>query len=221
MIVIQHEPGEGPGTLSPFLRRARLVRTFAGDPVPRDPGEAGAVIVLGGGMGAYEQDRFPHLREELALLRECVQRQVPVLGICLGSQLLAAALGARVAASGRKEIGIHRVQLDVREPLFAGLDDSFAAFHWHGDAFELPRGAVPLASSAMTPHQAFRFGACFYGIQFHLEVDELTLDAMIASGAEELVAEGIDPPALRAEARRELPRIRAFAETVFARFPGF
>src|ERR1700682_17939 len=100
MIVIQHEPGEGPGTLAPFLRDARLVRTFAGDPVP---GEADALVVLGGGMGVYEQDRLPHLADEIRLLRWCLEKERPVLGMCLGSPLLAAGAGGRLVLGGSRE----------------------------------------------------------------------------------------------------------------------
>src|SRR6185369_10287030 len=157
VVIVQHEPGEGAGTLAPLLPGARVVRTFAGDPVPR---EADALVVLGGGMGAYEADRLPHLQEEIDLLRSCVERGRPVLGICLGSQLLARALGAEVARAPVKEIGFYRVRLtgEARtDALFAAAPPDFVAFHWHGDAFTLPEGAVPLASSTLTPMQAYRF----------------------------------------------------------------
>src|SRR5256885_16926195 len=95
---------EGPGTLAPFLGDFRLARTFAGDPVPAD---ADALVVLGGGMGAYEEDRLPHLADEIRLLRRCLDRGRPVLGICLGSQLLAKAAGAEVAKASRPEVGFH------------------------------------------------------------------------------------------------------------------
>jgi len=209
MVVIQHEPGEGPGTLLPFLREMRFVRTFAGDPVPR---EADALVVLGGGMSA--NDPLPHLREEIDLLRRCVDQGRPVLGICLGSQLLAAALGGSVARAPRKEIGFYRVQASAE---FFGAE-SFVAFHWHGDAFTLPPGAKPLASSTLTPLQAFRHGERAVGLQFHLEVDEPVLTAMIASGGEELREAGVDPELLTAQARRELPRLRAIAAGVFSRW---
>ncbi len=217
LIVVQHEPGEGPGSLKPFLGGARIVRTFAGEPVPD---ECDALVVLGGGMGAYEQDRLPHLRDEIRLLRRCVEQGRPVLGICLGSQLLAAALGGQVAPAPAKEIGFYRVRLTPQaseDRLFGSAPESFVAFHWHGDAFTLPRGAVPLASSTLTPLQAFRFGESAWGIQFHLEVDEEVLAAMM-TGEAELRDAGVDADHLRAQASRELPRLRSVAKDVFARW---
>lgn len=209
MVVIQHEPGEGVGTLASLMGDARLVRTFAGDPVPA---EADALLVLGGGMSA--NDPLPHLRDEIALLRRCALQNRPVLGICLGSQLLAAALGGTVVRTPRKEIGFYRVQAEAD---FFG-SESFVAFHWHGDAFTLPPGAVPLASSTLTPLQAFRFGARAVGLQFHLEIDEAVLQAMIASGGDELRETGVDAELLTAQARRELPRLREIAASVFSRW---
>src|SRR4051812_44300642 len=149
VVVIQHEPGEGAGTLAPLLGPCELVRTFAGDAVPA---EAEALVVLGGGMGVRDQDRLPHLNDELRLLQRCVARGRPVLGICLGSQLLAASLGAPVERARAKEIGFYRVRLEPAaggDALFEGAPPDFVAFHWHGDAFSLPAGAVPLASSTM------------------------------------------------------------------------
>jgi GMP synthase (glutamine-hydrolysing) len=222
VLVVQHEPFEGPGTLGEALSgcELRLARTFAGDPVPASLAEDG-LVVLGGGMGVYEADRHPHLREEMSLLQAAVRDGRPVLGICLGSQLLAAALGASVAKAPRKEIGWFEVDLlpgATDDALFAGAPASFAAFHWHGDAFALPDRAVPLAATAMTPLQAFRAGPRAWGVQFHLETDRQVLEAMLTSGAEELRDTGADASRIRARAAAELPRLRELAVQVFARW---
>src|SRR5512140_498935 len=210
MIVIQHEPGEGAGTLSPLLPGHRLVRTFAGDSIPET---ADALVVLGGGMGVRDQDRLGHLRDELRLLRRCVDAGYPVLCICLGSQLLATALGGSVRKAARKEIGFYRVRLDSaarEDALFCGAPDSFVAFHWHGDEIVPPAGAVPLASSTQTAVQAFRFGARAWGVQFHLETDDEVLAAMM-TGEDELREAGVDASLLRLSAHRELPRLATVA----------
>ena len=222
VLVVQHEPFEGPGTLGQALSgcELRLVRTFAGDPVPARLAEDG-LVVLGGGMGVYEADRHPHLRDEMRLLEAAVRDGRPALGICLGSQLLAAARGGSVVKAPRKEIGWFEVDLlpaTTDDALFAGAPASFAAFHWHGDAFTLPRGAVPLAATAMTPLQAFRAGARAWGVQFHLETDRQVLEAMLASGAEELRDAGADAARIQARAAAELPRLRELALQVFARW---
>src|SRR2546430_12632646 len=113
LIVVQHEPGEGPGSLTPFLGDARIVRTFAGEPVPD---ECDALVVLGGGMGAYEQDRLPHLREEIRLLRRCIERERPGLGIFLGSPLLPAPLGGPGAPAPAQGIRLPRAPPTAPRP---------------------------------------------------------------------------------------------------------
>ena len=222
VLVVQHEPFEGPGTLREALEgcELRVVRTFAGDPVPGELAEDG-LVVLGGGMGVYEADRYPHLRDEMRLLHAAVSDGRPVLGICLGSQLLAAALGARVAKAARKEIGWFEVDLlpgATGDALFAGASRSFRAFHWHGDAFTLPPGAVALAATAMTPLQAFRTGPRAWGVQFHLETDPPVLQAMLDSGEEELREAGAASATIRAGAKAALPPLRELALRIFGRW---
>jgi GMP synthase (glutamine-hydrolysing) len=222
VLLIQHEPFEGPGTLREALAHCerRVVRTYAGEAIPAVLEEDG-LVVLGGGMGVYDAGRYPHLRKEMHLLGDATRAGRPVLGICLGSQLLAAALGGSVSKASRKEIGWYEVELlpAAREDrLLAPVPRSFTAFHWHGDAFTLPPDAVPLASSAMTPLQAFRAGARSWGIQFHFETDEQVLDAMLRSGREELAQAGVDAAALRDRAGRALPELRRVAVDVFSRW---
>jgi GMP synthase (glutamine-hydrolysing) len=139
-------------------------------------------------MGVYESDRHPRLVDEQELIRSALAARVPVLGICLGSQLLASALGARVYPAPAKEIGWYDVALERNaesDPLFAGAPARFKALHWHGDVFDLPEGAVPLARSAMTRHQAFSHGGVAWGLLFHLEAGVEEMKKMIAGFPDE------------------------------------
>ena len=192
-IVLQHVACETPGLIGVELERGGVsldfVRTFAGDPVPRDLGDAAGLLVMGGPMGVYETDRHPHLRDEIGLIERALAARIPVLGVCLGSQLLAAALGARVAPGPRKEIGWFPVTLTdeaADDPLWRGVAREFVGYHWHGDRFDLPDGAVPLASSALTPLQAYRHGPNAYGILFHMEVTVEIVAAMVETFAAEV-----------------------------------
>ncbi|HEU4538907.1 MAG TPA: gamma-glutamyl-gamma-aminobutyrate hydrolase family protein, partial [Polyangiaceae bacterium] len=146
-IVLQHAPDEGPGRLGRALEAAgfglRVVRADRGEPVPAELGDASCLVALGGPMGVYEASAYPHLESELALIERALAQNAPVLGVCLGSQLLAAALGARVYPSGRPEIEWGEVRLGDeagRDPLFAAAPRRFGALHWHGDVFDLPPG---------------------------------------------------------------------------------
>jgi GMP synthase (glutamine-hydrolysing) len=198
VLVLQHAQPEGPAAIGEALARRgialRTVRIDQGAPVPDSPRGAAGLVVMGGPMGVYEEDRFPHLPGEIRLIRRALEEELPILGVCLGSQLLAAALGARVYPSGRKEIGWHEVRLrgEARsDPLFGGVEERFTPFHWHGDIFDLPRGAAALASSRMTELQAFRSGSQAYGLLFHLEVGGPSVREMVAAFEVELAAAGL------------------------------
>ncbi|HEY2029048.1 MAG TPA: type 1 glutamine amidotransferase [Myxococcales bacterium] len=216
MIVLQHEPLEGPGSLASLLPPGtRIVRAWE-EPIPA---EADALLVLGGGMSAY--DDLPFLRDELALIRRSVDAGKPVLGICLGSQLLARALGGTVARAKQPELGFYRVKLlpdAASDRLFAGAPSSFVALHWHFDAFTLPPGAVPLAGSTLTPLQAFRYGDRAWGVQFHLEMDRALLEAFVESSPGDLNAAAVEVEALWAGADRELHRIETLGKALFTRW---
>jgi GMP synthase (glutamine-hydrolysing) len=224
-LVVQHVPYEGPALLAELAAAhgatLDVIHPYRGDPVPPALGAHDALIVLGGPMGVYEADRHPHLRDEMALLRASVAAGAPVLGICLGSQLLAAAHGADVRASGRQEIGFHDVTLArdaADDPLFAGAPRTITPMHWHGDVFELPRGAIALASSAMTTHQAFRLAPRAWGVLFHLEVTPAWIQECSTAFEDELRAHAIDPDVLRASAVAGCAAMNATAREVLGRF---
>jgi GMP synthase (glutamine-hydrolysing) len=221
ILVVQHVACEDPGLLVELARdrghTLELVAPFRGAPIPAAL-SADALVILGGPMGVYEAARHPHLVDEQALARAAVASGRPVLGICLGSQLLAAAHGATVAPTGRQEIGFHPVTVLADDPLFAGIAAPFAPLHWHGDAFALPAGAVALASSAQTPLQAFRLGARAWGCLFHLEATPAWVAACAAEFGDELRGHGIDPAALVAAAPAACAALAPIARTVLGRW---
>ena len=196
------------------------IRIYAGDGVPGTVEGRGGLIVMGGPMGVYEQDRYPHLTDEIRLIQDAVARGVPVIGICLGSQLVAAALGAKVAPA-HKEIGWHAVTLTeaaLRDPLWTGIDRVIEVFHWHGDAFDLPPGAVSLAASRHTPCQAYAYGRKTYGFLFHMEMNESMVRAMVTAFGDELAA--VDETAARILTRAPdgVRGMRSVAGIVFRRW---
>jgi GMP synthase (glutamine-hydrolysing) len=175
LLVLQHIACEPPAAFEDELRSRGLdlvrVELDEGDPLP-DWREFPAIVVMGGPMGAYDEPDHAWLTEEKRLLREAVEADVPVWGVCLGAQLLASALGARVYRGEHPEVGMLPVELTPEaadDPVFAGAPSSFPTLQWHGDSFDLPDGATLLASSPAYRHQAFRVGRS-YGLQFHLEV---------------------------------------------------
>lgn len=176
VLVLQHASCEPLGEYEPALaeRGAELVvvRPDAGEPLPDWRG-FDALVALGGPMGACDDELHPWLAEERKLVRCAVEAGRAFLGACLGAQLLATSLGARVYPGPAPEIGVFPVSLTAAgadDPVLGGLPRRLPAAHWHGDTFDLPVGAVLLASSERYRHQAFRFGRSAYGLQFHLEV---------------------------------------------------
>jgi GMP synthase (glutamine-hydrolysing) len=175
LLVLQHIACEPPAAFEDELRSRGLdvlrVELDEGDALP-DWRDFPAIVVMGGPMGAYDEAEHDWLAPEKRLLREAVEGGVPVWGVCLGAQLLASALGARVYRGERPEVGVLPVELTAEaadDPVFAAAPGSFPALQWHGDTFDLPEDATLLARSAAYPNQAFRIGAS-YGLQFHIEV---------------------------------------------------
>jgi GMP synthase (glutamine-hydrolysing) len=223
--ILLHHECELPGTILDALKRACLgqvyVRSFQNERIPREIGDSAALVIMGGPQSVYEQKKFPWLRDEICLIEDVLKRGKPILGICLGSQLLAATLGANVYPGRQKEIGWHRITLShsaASDGLFTGEPSSLTAFHWHGDIFDLPRGATLLASSALTANQAFRYGKNAYGLLFHMEVTLPQINAMVETFAAELQAAGLNAAAIKFNAHTHLPQLQKLGEEVSGRW---
>lgn len=220
-VAIRHVPFETLGTFEPELERAGYALTYA-DVANGDLGQFDALapdllVVLGGPIGVYETDTYPFLNAELALIETRLRAGLPTLGICLGAQLIAAALDARVAPTGTKEIGFAPLTLTA-----AGADGPLRhladvpVLHWHGDGFELPIGATLLATTSVS-NQAFAIGPNVLGLQFHPEADTThELEAWLIGHACELAGAGIDPRTIRADARQHGAALARAGRAMFA-----
>ena len=184
---------EGPGKLADCLRKLgkefRIIELSEGGELPHNNSDVEAVIILGGPMNVYEEDNYPFLKDEDLFLKRAVKGQVPVLGICLGAQLLAKACGARVKKVPVKEIGWYKVNLTkegMSESIFNGLSGWLDVFQWHGDTFEIPENGILLATSDHCTNQAFKVGQTAYGFQFHPEVTDQEITKWLDEYKEEI-----------------------------------
>ncbi len=198
LVVLQHAPHEGPSRVRSAFERAGfttdVLRLDLGVPVPKSTEGMHALLVLGGSMGVGDlgNPEYPFLRPEIALLERAIASDFPTLGVCLGAQLLAAAAGARVYPNQRgahvvREVGwgaVHFTRSAAEEPVLEGLDAAEIMLHWHGDTFDLPPGAVLLASTLHCPNQMIRIGTRLFGVQFHPEIDEADIHTWIEADAE-------------------------------------
>lgn len=174
-LILQHIDCEGPGELGTFMETGGIsydiVKLNHGEKA-QELAQYQAMLVLGGPMNVYEEGRYPFLIEENELIKDAIKINMPYLGICLGAQLLAKALGAKVRPNYTKEIGFMTVYLTEKakeDRLFKKIDKNLPVFQWHGDTFEIPEGAQKLAASSTCQNQAFHYGN-LYAVQFHLEV---------------------------------------------------
>ena len=217
--VLRHVGFEDLGSFEALLRNADFEITYVDAPSVDlstvDGSEPELLVVLGGPIGAYQERDYPFLRAERALLERRLSEHGPTLGICLGSQLLAQALGARVYRGPRKEIGWAPLELtqEGRRGALSRLDGAHTpVLHWHGDTFDLPEGATLLASTPTYAHQAFSWGQAVLGLQFHVEVTARQLEAWYVGHAAELQLEGIAPEHLRVESEQYAPVLQSYAE---------
>lgn len=184
VVILQHVANEGAGTMLDYLKKNgvayRLIGLYRGDALPEDLSFVSAVLVMGGPMNVDEEEKFPFLRKEKLWIGRLIERGIPCLGVCLGAQLIARALGKRVYKAPKPEIGWQEVTLTaeaMKDPLFSTVNAStLRVLQWHEDTFDLPEGAVLLASGSEVPHQAYRYGDRAYGLQFHVEVNRSMLE---------------------------------------------
>lgn len=225
VLVLQHSESETLGTIEDALKRAGVsfeyLRIFQGQSVPHCIDRSAGLIVMGGPISVYETDRFPFLLQEMKLIEDFLKAQRPILGVCLGSQLLAAVLGAAIRKGRQKEIGWFPVQLTTegkQDPLWFGAPPRFVAFHWHGDVFDLPKGAVRLASSDITEVQSYRFGNQSYGVLFHLEVAEQHVIKMLEEFEAEVQQENLTSGQIVKESERYMLPLQNIGAGVFRRW---
>jgi GMP synthase (glutamine-hydrolysing) len=223
VLIIEHIEHEGPGHLGRVLAAAGatldLRCMWRGDPLPDDLDGTDALVVLGGSMSALDDARHPHLRREAELLAESARAGRLTLGICLGAQLFARGLGARVYTGPAPELGIVPLlvnPLGMADPLLSTCACQ-SLLQWHADTFDMPAGAELLAASDLYPHQAFRIGRRGWAVQFHPECDLAMRTDWAQRGNDELRAAGVDPATLSAPESTALDRLgRAFAEKLMA-----
>jgi len=209
VLIIKHVAIEGPGLIEDCLKGERIpyqiINLESGIHLPKLD-DFSAVVILGGPMNVYEEDRYPFLREEDNFIKESIQRGKNVLGICLGAQLIAKALGAKVTKALVKEIGWFDISLTgegLHDPLFSRLPETFSVFQWHEDTFNIPSAGRLIATSNPVPHQAFRYGENAHGLQFHLEVTEEMIREWMKAYEDEF--SGSQAPLL--------PKLRILSET--------
>ena len=224
VLIIQNVTSEGPGTIADHLRTTNIPFTCIdleqGQPLPAID-EYTHLIIMGGPMAVYEMDRTPYLRDEARYIETAVKADKHVLGVCLGAQMLAHVLGARVYSGGAKEIGWYEVDVTeegMQDPCMAMLavenKRTAQVFQWHGDTFDLPQGAVLLASSPLFPNQAFRYSDRVYALQFHIEVTPGIVTGWLRN------EKGIDVPLIDKRSREIYAPYRVRAGGFYRRFFG-
>jgi len=226
VLVFQHDPFEDLGFFSEVLEKQRTVyrvlRLFHGEMPAEDWERIGALIILGGPMSVNDEEEYPFLRWEKRIIRAAIDEAVPVVGICLGAQLIAATLGTLVYHGRVKEIGWSPISITPHgqvDSLLGYLPENATVFQWHGDGFELPAGAIRLASSVNYKNQAFRVGKNIYALQFHLEVTPPMIARWIDERSKDLaLAPYILPDKILADTQNYAPILKYYGERFLSEF---
>lgn len=217
-VCLQHVPFEGPGAFATALtaRGVSLERHLVPkDGLPKDAGDL--LIVMGGPMSVNDPDLW--ISEETSFIRSTLLAGKPVIGVCLGSQLMAKALGATVHPGKALEIGMTPISLTPeakQDPVFKMLPDSFEVFEWHGEVFDLPKDCVSLAGSAVAPLQAFRYDTRAYGLLFHLEMEQAGIDSLCQECGLDLTKARLIAQDVKTSALPHLPALHQIADQLIA-----
>ena len=215
----QHVPFEGPGVFEGALRRAGFDIECILVPESGVPANLpDALLVMGGPMSVNDPDDW--IQQELRYIRRAVEKGIPYLGICLGSQFLARALGGRVYKGPRMEIGMTDIQTTAEarsDPVFRKFPAALKVFEWHGEGIEPPKDSIRMAWSSDFPVQAFRYGPGAYGLLFHLELGQDGIESLCRNGRDDLARASVDPTRVLNEALPHLPRLQQLAEDVIQR----
>ena len=223
-LIFQNASGEGPGILADCLQNRGWDREdillYRGDNISEKWRGHSLLIVMGGPMNVYEEDAYPFLRQETEVIRKAIRTGLPVMGFCLGVQLMAKALGARVKKGHKKEIGwysVHLTEKGLQDPTLKSFPEESVVFQWHADTFELPKEATRIFSSENYPNQAIRIGDMNYGFQFHFEITADMIAEWIKNGMDEIAemqVEDLNETIIR-EADIYLPKAHSLAESFF------
>ena len=228
ILVCQHVAYEPLGTLNPLIKdfglRIRYIN-FGRKPDAK-PGVEGykALILLGGPMNTDQADQFPHIHHEIKMVEEALKKDIPILGICLGAQIIAKTLGAEVKRNPEKEIGWYKIKTadSKDDPVFRHFHPEEWIFQWHGDTFQIPKGAVRLATSDSCSNQAFRYGNNIYGLQFHMEADEALIERWLEVPGHirelEALQGKIDPENIRDMTPARIQRMKELSQLSFSEF---
>lgn len=214
VVCLQHVPFEGPGAFAKTLVKRGVdldCSLVPKDGLPTDAGDL--LIVMGGPMSVNDSAKW--IAEETAFIKSALLAGKPMIGVCLGSQFMARALGATVRSGKALEIGltpVHLTEAGKQDPVFGVCLDSFAVFEWHGEVFDLPKDCVPLAGSDIAPLQAFRYGDRAYGLLFHLEMEEGGIDSLCQECAPDLMKAQLTAPQVKAAALPQLPMLHQMAD---------
>lgn len=217
-VCLQHVPFEGPGAFANALakRGVKLEPSLVPkDGVPNDSGEL--LIVMGGPMSVNDPD--PWIAQETAFIRSSLDNGTAVIGVCLGSQFMAKALGATVRPGNALEIGMTPIRLTpeaTHDPVFGSMPDSFEVFEWHGEVFDLPPHCVALAGSDIAPLQAFRYGSRAYGLLFHVEMDQGGVEALCHACPADLTRANLTAEAVKSRALPHLPSLHQMTDRLIS-----